>query len=166
VHLCHALSVQPLGSCTRATQDKSSGKYGQQSIDNLLLWQALLCNLTRKEDCPASQINWRHQAARLTQHMFTEQQKMRSAVPNPSTGPNPQPKLRNSTPGVACNTLLAAKHAVRGASPVIMTSWWLDARSSLSAGSDSGFSGHCMRHIAQRMSMRACQCQQAREEVS
>ena len=40
-------------------------------------------------------------------------------------------------------TLLAAWQAVRGASPVIITSWWLASLSMRRAGSLSGFSGHC-----------------------
>lgn len=40
-------------------------------------------------------------------------------------------------------TLLAAWQAVRGASPVIITSWWLDSFSMRRAGSLSGFRGHC-----------------------
>lgn len=40
-------------------------------------------------------------------------------------------------------TWLAAKQAVRGASPVIMTSWWLESYSALSAGALSSLRGHC-----------------------
>jgi len=52
--------------------------------------------------------------------------------------------LRRSAAPQPPPTLLAAKHAVRGASPVIMTSWWLELRSCASAGSDSSFRGHCV----------------------
>lgn len=49
--------------------------------------------------------------------------------------------LRMRAGRVTMCTCAAVWQAVRGASPVIMTSWWRDSRSMRSAGSESSFSG-------------------------
>ena len=50
---------------------------------------------------------------------------------------------RMSTGLSTMDTLLAAWQAVRGWSPVIITSWWLLSLSISRVGADSGLRGHC-----------------------